>query len=117
MVMVNGSQGIGWSTNIPNHCPRELAKNVLRMIDGQEPDSVVPHNREIIESKHTKCHSFGEVAVLDDDTLEVSELPVGVWTESFTERVYKSAHKSALHNSEIEDIRIYRALIISFIQA
>ena len=37
MVLVNGSAGIGtgWSTNIPNHNPRELAKNVLRMIDGQ----------------------------------------------------------------------------------
>ena len=95
MVLVNGSQGIGtgWSTSIPNHCPRELCKNVIRMIDGQEPLPIVPHYRgfrgEIIESEHTKCHSFGEIAVLDDDTLEVTELPVGVWTESFTERLQK----------------------------
>ena len=36
MALVNGSNGIGtgWSTKVPNHDPRELAKNVLRMING-----------------------------------------------------------------------------------
>lgn len=89
MALVNGSRGIGtgWSTHIPNHCPRQLAKNVLRMIDGQEPLDLVPYYRqyrgEIAEVEKTKCYSFGEVALLDDDTLEVTELPVGTWTENF----------------------------------
>ena len=48
MALVNGSRGIGtgWSTHIPNHCPRQLAKNVLRMIDGQEPLDLVPYYRQ-----------------------------------------------------------------------
>ena len=55
MALVNGSNGIGtgWSTKVPNHDPRELAKNVLRMIDGQEPIDIVPSYRnyrgEILE--------------------------------------------------------------------
>ena len=95
MALVNGSQGIGtgWSTNIPNHCPRELAKNVLRMIDGREPLDVVPKYRnfrgEILEIEKAKCISFGEIAVLDDDTLEITELPIGVWIEVFAEKLQK----------------------------
>jgi DNA topoisomerase-2 len=95
MALVNGSQGIGtgWSTNIPNHCPRELAKNVLLMIDGREPLDVVPKYRnfrgEILEIEKAKCISFGEIAVLDDDTLEITELPIGVWIEVFAERLQK----------------------------
>ena len=90
MALVNGSAGIGtgWATKIPNHCPRELAKNVLRMIDGQEPIELVPKYRnyrgEIMEVERTKCVIFGEVAVLDDDTLEVTELPIGKWTEDYS---------------------------------
>ena len=44
MVLVNGTKGIGtgWSTSIPNHCPRELAENVRRMIRGEEPRELTP---------------------------------------------------------------------------
>ena len=61
------------------------------MIDGEEPDEIVPWYRgfrgEIAEVEKTKCYTFGEVALLDDDTLEVSELPVGTWTENFATKL------------------------------
>lgn len=36
MVLVNGADGIGtgWMTKIPNFNPREIVKNIRRMIDG-----------------------------------------------------------------------------------
>ena len=36
-----------------------------------------------MELEKTKCYSFGEVALLDNDTLEITELPIGLWTEDF----------------------------------
>ena len=46
---------------------------------------------EILEIEKTKCYSFGEVALLDDETLEVTELPIGTWTENFAAK--DSRHK------------------------
>ena len=39
MVLVNGADGIGtgWASKIPNYNPREIAENLLRMLDGEEP--------------------------------------------------------------------------------
>lgn len=39
MVLVNGAEGIGtgWMTKIPNHNPREIIDNLLRMLKGDEP--------------------------------------------------------------------------------
>ncbi len=41
MVLVNGAEGIGtgWSTNIPLFSPREVARNIMRKLDG---DSFIP---------------------------------------------------------------------------
>ena len=37
MVLVNGAEGIGtgWSTKMPNYNPREIVKNLKRMIEGK----------------------------------------------------------------------------------
>lgn len=44
MVLVNGAQGIGtgWSTNIPNFNPREIVKNIKRLIAGEEQKALAP---------------------------------------------------------------------------
>ena len=43
MVLVNGAEGIGtgWSTKIPNYNPRDVVKNLERLIDGDEPKPMV----------------------------------------------------------------------------
>lgn len=39
MLLVNGADGIGtgWMTKIPNYNPREIVKNIKRMLDGDDP--------------------------------------------------------------------------------
>lgn len=39
MVLVNGGEGIGtgWMTSIPNFNPRDIVRNLERMMDGEEP--------------------------------------------------------------------------------
>ena len=43
MVLVNGADGIGtgWSTKVHNYDIREIVRNLLRMIDGEEPREMV----------------------------------------------------------------------------
>lgn len=47
MVLVNGSEGIGtgWSSFVPQYNPREIAENITRMLDGQEPLPMTPWYR------------------------------------------------------------------------
>jgi len=44
MVLVNGAEGIGtgWSTKIANHNPREIMRNLKKMINGEEPTPMHP---------------------------------------------------------------------------
>ena len=69
-------------------------------IDGQEPNHLTPFYRnfrgEILEIEKTKCYSFGEVALLDDETLEVTELPIGTWTENFAAKESGHTRTNAL---------------------
>lgn len=93
MVLVNGAEGIGtgWMTKIPNYNPRELVKNLRRMLDGEEPKELIPwykNFRGTIEAYEEGRYVIsGEMAILDDDTLEITELPVGTWTQNYKEHV------------------------------
>ncbi|TPP66786.1 DNA topoisomerase 2 [Fasciola gigantica] len=64
MILVNGADGIGtgYATRIPNY-------DVL----------------EELESNRYLVH--GEIAIIDDTTLEITELPVRVWTQTYKENV------------------------------
>lgn len=50
MVLVNGAEGIGtgWSTKIPNHDPREIVRNLIRMLDGRSPEPMVRINTIVV---------------------------------------------------------------------
>ena len=43
-VLINGADGIGtgWSTSIPNFSPRDVAANLRRMLDGEQPETMKP---------------------------------------------------------------------------
>ncbi|XP_077974403.1 DNA topoisomerase 2-alpha-like isoform X4 [Styela clava] len=91
MILVNGSQGIGtgWSTSIPNHDIRDIVENCRRMIDGDEPKPMKVSYKnfkgtiEEIEPNRYVCS--GEIAVLDDDSVEITELPIKTWTQAYKE--------------------------------
>ncbi|XP_075262608.1 DNA topoisomerase 2-alpha-like isoform X2 [Convolutriloba macropyga] len=93
MVLINGAEGIGtgWSTKILNHDVREVIANIKRLLNAEEPLPMVPSwknftgtVRQIDEEHYTV---FGNVAVLDETTLEITELPVGTWTQNYKEAV------------------------------
>jgi len=91
MVLVNGADGIGtgWMTKIPNYNPRDIVKNLKRMLDDKEPKEMIPwfkNFRGTIESlEHQRYVVNGEISNLSDTKVEVTELPVRTWTNSYKE--------------------------------
>uniref|UniRef100_A0A3Q2U469 DNA topoisomerase 2 n=1 Tax=Fundulus heteroclitus TaxID=8078 RepID=A0A3Q2U469_FUNHE len=93
MVLVNGSEGIGtgWASKIPNYDIREIISNLDRMLNGQEPLPMFPNYKNfrgtIEQVMDNQYMNSGEVAILDSTTIEISELPVKTWTQSYKENV------------------------------
>ncbi|CAD5233794.1 unnamed protein product [Bursaphelenchus xylophilus] len=93
MVLVNGAEGIGtgWSTKIPNYNPRDIVKNIRRLIQGEELVKMQPWYKKFngtisqIDSQRFACS--GEIAIVNDDTVEITELPVKTWTQNYKENV------------------------------
>ncbi|CAG5118293.1 unnamed protein product, partial [Candidula unifasciata] len=95
MVLVNGAEGIGtgWSTKIPNYDVREIVANIHRMLDGLDPLPMLPSFKGfkgVIEDVGTGDGRYavhGEIAVINETTLEITELPVRTWTQTYKEDV------------------------------
>ncbi|KAI8823024.1 DNA topoisomerase, partial [Fimicolochytrium jonesii] len=90
LVLVNGADGIGtgWSTNIPNHNPRDIVENLLRRLDGKEFVPMHTWYRGFkggVEFIGDKYKISGVLNKLDDTTVEITELPLGSWTQTYKE--------------------------------
>jgi len=92
LILVNGGQGIGtgYSTFLPNYNPRDIVHNLFRLLASKKPHKMNPWYRgyqgKII--LNTVPRKKGYISTsnwkrLDDRTLEVTELPIGVWTVTF----------------------------------
>ncbi|XP_057320672.1 DNA topoisomerase 2 [Microplitis mediator] len=93
MVLVNGADGIGtgWMTKIPNYNPREIVENLYRMMDGGEPKPMKPFYKGF-KGTVDPCGEFryvisGEVSVIGPEKIQITELPIGTWTQTYKETV------------------------------
>ena len=108
MVLVNGADGIGagWASKIPNYNPREIAENLLRMLDGEEPKEMLPWFKNfrgtIFALGHQKYACNGELWRVGPDRVEITELPVGTWTTG-----YKEEMEMMMRKGEIQDFEDY----------
>ncbi|KAF6097831.1 DNA topoisomerase II alpha [Phyllostomus discolor] len=93
MVLINGAEGIGtgWSCKIPNFDIREVVNNIRRLMDGEEPLPMLPSYKNfkgtIEELASNQYVISGEVAILNSTTIEISELPIRTWTQTYKEQV------------------------------
>lgn len=89
LVLLNGNKGIGtgWSSNIPNYNPRDVVDNLRRLMAGDEPEPMHPWYRGFqgsIDYQGKQQYKIsGTWSRVNDTTLDVTELPVGKWTQSF----------------------------------
>ncbi|KAF5401692.1 DNA topoisomerase II alpha [Paragonimus heterotremus] len=93
MVLVNGAEGIGtgYATRIPNYDVLEIIANLNRLLDGEDPLPMLPSFRGFLgtiqELEANRYVVHGNIAVLDDETVEITELPVRTWTQTYKESV------------------------------
>ncbi|KAJ2913034.1 hypothetical protein MD484_g7391, partial [Candolleomyces efflorescens] len=89
MVLINGAEGIGtgWSTNIPPFNPVEIVANIRRLMEGEEQVPILPWWRgfrgEVKLTGKGKYEILGAVKKTSENTVEISELPIHKWTQSF----------------------------------
>eukprot|EP00929_Paragymnodinium_shiwhaense_P048065 TRINITY_DN24359_c0_g1_i1.p1 TRINITY_DN24359_c0_g1~~TRINITY_DN24359_c0_g1_i1.p1 ORF type:complete len:1549 (-),score=384.97 TRINITY_DN24359_c0_g1_i1:485-5131(-) len=104
LVLMNGFKGIGtgWATDCPNYNPLDVTDRLKQLIQGnslQEP--MVPwydKNSGVVErTEDGKIYSYGVWSLYnskrkgDVDTVRVTELPIGVWTNDFISSIEEKA--------------------------
>ena len=106
MVLVNGAEGIGtgWSTKVPMYNPLDVIANVRRLIKGDLPEPMVPWYRDFRGHREQIGGSVVISGVIrkhiyEPNLLEITELPIGTWTENYTESVLKPPTDSAVKPS------------------
>lgn len=93
MVLVNGSDGIGtgWSSAIPNYNPSDIVANLRRKLEGQEMEPMHPWFRgfrgQVQDLGGGKYVTSGIAMMTSDDTVEVFELPIRTWTNTYVEQL------------------------------
>jgi DNA topoisomerase-2 len=110
LALVNGAEGIGtgWSTFIPQHNPRDVVANIRRLMQGEPYQPMAPWYKGYTGTiaaavgREKSLTVTGVYNVLDDDELEITELPIGKWT-----RDYKNFLEELAQKEEIDEIREY----------
>ena len=93
LLLVNGTDGIGtgWSTMVPCYNPRDIVKNLKHLLAGEEMEAMLPWYRgfngtiEVDAKSNQKFHVRGKIEKVDETTLEISELPINSWTNTYTD--------------------------------
>merc|ERR1712050_572994 len=113
MVLVNGADGIGtgWMTKVPNYDPREIIRNLKKMLKGEEAKPMTPwfkNFRGTIEPlDHQRYVVNGEVASLSDTKIEITELPVKTWTNAYKEMLEGMLAGNEKQPAQITDYKDY----------
>ena len=106
LVLINGMIGIGtgFSTKIPQFNPLDCLKNIKRKLQNLPYLSMKPHykgfkgkikkdvDKKTKKEIDTRFITEGKYTT-DDDTIIVSELPIGRWTQDFKEFLETSLRK------------------------
>jgi len=100
MVLINGADGIGtgWSTTIPNYHPVDVVNNLKRRmgrLEGQTSEEpfqpMMPWFRgwkgTPEEAGQNRFNFNGVIREAGDNEVEITELPIRVWTDDFKARL------------------------------
>ncbi|ODQ67105.1 type II DNA topoisomerase, partial [Nadsonia fulvescens var. elongata DSM 6958] len=121
MVLVNGAEGIGtgWSTNIPCYNPLEIVDNLRKLMAGEEMVSLSPWYRGwngILEPMGPeRFRTSGIINKIDDNTIEITELPIKMWTISMKEFLLNNIKKDRNDSGWIEDMTEDHGIGIRFV--
>ena len=89
MLLVNGADGIGtgWSCKLPQFNPVDLVAYIRDKINNRPTSELVPWYRgfkgQIFKVGTNSWMTRGKYRVVDSKTVEITELPVGTWTQNY----------------------------------
>jgi DNA topoisomerase-2 len=89
LLLINGCKGIGtgWSTFIPQHNPRDVLSYIRARIDGEKTrPEIKPWVKDFsgdITIKRESYMTSGVITKSSDTSVSITELPIGVWTNSY----------------------------------
>lgn len=89
LVLVNGMNGIGtgFSTSIPKFAIKDVVENIKRRLQGSGYEPIHPCYRgfqgQIVKIDDTTYMSKGRYTIIDPTTIEITELPIGKWTDDY----------------------------------
>ncbi|KAH7644023.1 DNA topoisomerase 2-alpha [Dermatophagoides farinae] len=93
MVLVNGVEDSTsiFKSKVPKHNPRDIVDNIRRMLRNEEPLEMNPWYKNfkgtVVKVEPMKYIISGEVAKLDEQTIEITELPIGTCIEDYKETI------------------------------
>ena len=118
-LLVNGSHGIGtgFSVHVPCHKVSQVINITRKIWNGQKvnPDKLPPYYNNfkgIIKKISDKCYiSIGKYKKINSDTILITELPLGRWTEDYTKFLNEKINNkqyitSYLDNSNEKEVNI-----------
>lgn len=92
LVLINGSIGIGtgWSCFIPQYNPMDLFNHIYNKLNGDSREcNIDPYYKNFkgkikpFNKEKTKYITYGKMKHLSEHKIQVTELPIGMWTEKF----------------------------------
>jgi DNA topoisomerase-2 len=93
-ILVNGSEGIGtgFSTNIPPYNPLDIIANIRNYLENKNLEllsELTPWFKgfegRIEKINDCTYNTFGISTTINENTVKITELPIGTWTENYLE--------------------------------
>lgn len=117
MLLINGSKGIGtgFSTDIMPYHPKEIIMYIKQKLQGMNTlDSFIPYfegfRGTVKKMEGSKYLIKGVYETVGKDTIRVTELPVGVWTDDykqFLESLMEGAGRGERKTKKVAIVKEY----------
>lgn len=103
MLLVNGCDGIAtaWSTDIPCFQPLALVQWIRLWLSNKETPQLIPYYNGFtgtIERNADKYITRGSFEMLKENRVRITELPVGVWTDTYKEFLEELVEKKSIRD-------------------
>jgi len=112
MILVNGTHGIGtgFSTHVPCFNPKSIINKLINILDGKQIKKLKPWYKNfkgIIYKKECKKTSkwitSGKINYLSYTEVEITELPIGLWTNYYHEYLESLVYNKSEKNESLRN--------------
>lgn len=119
-ILVNGGEGIGtgFSTKIPSFNPIDIVQNIRLLLDNKKIKNIKPWFRgftgkidysDVNLYGQYKYYTKGIYKKINDTQVEISELPIGCWTDD-----YKDMLDKYVYDKSVDDKLKKKQCILSY---